>query len=213
MTRARLLLADDHKIVAEGLRGLLEGEFELVGSVQDGRTLVEAAGELDPDVIVADVSMPILNGIEATRQLKKAGVKAKIILLTMHADVTFAVRGFDAGASGFVLKHSTASELVTAIREALEGRTYITPLISKDLIQAFRDRATRDDDPLRKLTPRQGEVLQLLAEGRSAKEIGAVLNVSRRTAEFHKYRMMEELGIRTSAELIQFAIRHGVISV
>ncbi|MEE9282032.1 MAG: response regulator transcription factor [Myxococcota bacterium] len=213
MTRPSVILADDHKIVADGLRRLLEHEFDLVANVQDGRALVASAAELHPDVIVADISMPLLNGIEAAQQLRKAGSEAKIIFLTMHADVTYAMRAFDAGASGFVLKHSAASELTTAIREALAGRTYITPLIAKELVEACRERAEQDADPLRKLTPRQREVLQLLAEGRSAKEIAAVLNVSRRTAEFHKYRMMEELGIRTSAELIRFAIRHGVVSL
>ncbi len=213
MMRPRVILADDHKIVADGLRGLLEHEFDLVANVQDGRALVASAAELHPDVIVADISMPLLNGIEAAQQLRKSGSKAKIVFLTMHADVTYAMRAFDAGASGFVVKHSAASELTTAIREALAGRTYITPLIAKELVEAYRERVEQDSDPLRKLTPRQREVLQLLAEGRSAKEIAAVLNVSRRTAEFHKYRMMEELGIRTSAELIRFAIRHGVVSV
>lgn len=217
MTRARVLLADDHQIVADGLRRLLEPEFEVVGSVEDGRALLTAVKELSPDVVVADISMPLLNGIEAALQLRKSGSKAKIIFLTMHPDVIYAMRAFDAGASGFVLKHSAASELVTAIRECLEGRTYITPLLSKELIEAYserdRERQRKDTDPLNKLTPRQREVLQLLAEGRSAREIAAVLNVSRRTAEFHKYRMMDELGIRTSAGLIQFAIRHGVISV
>ncbi len=215
MTRARVLLADDHQIVADGLRRLLEPEFEVVGSVEDGRALLTAVKELSPDVVVADISMPLLNGIEAALQLRKSGSKAKIIFLMMHPDVIYAMRAFDAGASGFVLKHSAASELVTAIRECLEGRTYITPLLSKELIEAYseRERQRKDTDPLNKLTPRQREVLQLLAEGRSAREIAAVLNVSRRTAEFHKYRMMDELGIRTSAGLIQFAIRHGVISV
>ncbi len=213
MTRARVLIADDHRIVADGLRGLLEPEFELVGSVEDGRALLAAVKELSPDVVVADISMPLLNGIEAALQLRKSGSKTKVIFLTMHPDVIYAMRAFDAGAAGFVLKHSAASELVTAIRECLEGRTYITPLLAKELIQAYSERDRRNTDPLSKLTPRQREVLQLLAEGRSAKEIAAVLNVSRRTAEFHKYRMMEELGIRTSAELVQFAIRHGVISV
>ena len=215
MTRARVLLADDHQIVADGLRRLLEPEFEVVGSVEDGRALLTAVKELSPDVVVADISMPLLNGIEAALQLRKSGSKAKVIFLTMHPDVIYAMRAFEAGASGFVLKHSAASELVTAIRECLEGRTYITPLLSKELIEAYseRERQRKDTDPLNKLTPRQREVLQLLAEGRSAREIAAVLNVSRRTAEFHKYRMMDELGIRTSAGLIQFAIRHGVISV
>ncbi|MFQ5846344.1 MAG: response regulator [Candidatus Methylomirabilales bacterium] len=213
MKRPRVLLADDHRIVVEGLRSLLEPEFELVGTVEDGRALVGAAKELDPDVIVADISMPLLNGIEAARQLKKADSRAKVIFLTMHPDVTYATRAFEAGASGYVLKHSAPSELIAAIREALRGRTYVTPMIAKDVLQSFMDRSRQRDDPLHKLTLRQREVLQLIAEGWSAKEIASHLNISPRTVEFHKYRMMEDLGLRTNAELIQFAAKHGISSV
>jgi DNA-binding NarL/FixJ family response regulator len=213
MKRPRVLLADDHKIVVEGLRNLLEPEFELVGTVEDGRALVAAAAELRPDVIVADISMPLLNGIEAARQIKKADSGAKIVFLTMHPDVTYATRAFEAGASGYVLKHSAPSELVTAIREALKGRTYVTPMIAKDVLQSFMDRSHKREDVFHKLTPRQREILQLVTEGRSAKEIASLLNVSPRTVEFHKYRMMEDLGLRTNAELIQFAIKHGLASV
>jgi DNA-binding NarL/FixJ family response regulator len=213
MKRPRVLLADDHKIVVEGLRNLLEPEFELVGTVEDGRALVAAAAELRPDVIVADISMPLLNGIEAARQIKKADSGAKIVFLTMHPDVTYATRAFEAGASGYVLKHSAPSELVTAIREALKGRTYVTPMIAKDVLESFMDRSHKREDVFHKLTPRQREILQLVTEGRSAKEIASLLNVSPRTVEFHKYRMMEDLGLRTNAELIQFAIKHGLASV
>ncbi len=213
MKRPRVLLADDHKIVVEGLRNLLEPEFELVGTVEDGRALVAAAAELRPDVIVADISMPLLNGIEAARQIKKADSGAKIVFLTMHPDVTYATRAFEAGASGYVLKHSAPSELVTAIREALKGRTYVTPMIAKDVLQSFMDRSHKREDVFHKLTPRQREILQLVTEGRAAKEIASLLNISPRTVEFHKYRMMEDLGLRTNAELIQFAIKHGLASV
>ncbi|MBW8058414.1 MAG: response regulator transcription factor [Nitrospiraceae bacterium] len=213
MKRPRVLLADDHKIVVEGLRNLLEPEFELVGTVEDGRALVAAAAELRPDVIVADISMPLLNGIEAARQIKKADSGAKIVFLTMHPDVTYATRAFEAGASGYVLKHSAPSELVTAIREALKGRTYVTPMIAKDVLESFMDRSHKREDVFHKLTPRQREILQLVTEGRSAKEIASLLNISPRTVEFHKYRMMEDLGLRTNAELIQFAIKHGLASV
>ncbi len=213
MKRPRVLLADDHKIVVEGLRSLLEAEFELVGTVEDGWAMVAAAAELRPDVIVADISMPLLNGIEAARQIKKTDSGAKIVFLTMHPDVTYATRAFEAGASGYVLKHSASSELVTAIREALKGRTYVTPMIAKDVLQSFMDRSHKREDTFHKLTPRQREVLQLVTEGRSAKEIASLLNVSPRTVEFHKYRMMEDLGLRTNAELIQFAIKHGLASV
>jgi DNA-binding NarL/FixJ family response regulator len=212
MGQTRVLLADDHKIVAEGLRSLLEPEFELVGTVEDGRALIAAAEELKPDVIVADISMPLLNGIEAVRQLKRSGTSAKVIFLTMHPDVTYAARAFDAGASGFVLKHSAATELLTAIREAMNGRTYVTPMIAKDLMRVYQDGTHRRTGHNRELTARQREVLQLLAEGKSAKEIASILGISPRTAEYHKYRMMEVLEIQTSAELIQYAIRHGIVS-
>jgi len=212
MKRARVLLADDHRIVAEGLRSLLESEFELVDIVEDGRTLVARAQELFPDVIVADITMPLLNGIEAVRQLKKADVPAKVIFLTMHQDVTYAAKAFELGASGFVLKHSAPSELVTAIREALAGRTYVTPLIAGELMQAYRDGAGQRQDPAAALTPRQREVLQLFAEGRSAKEVATILRISPRTAEFHKASIMRMLGLRTTAELAQYAVRHGIIA-
>ena len=212
MKRARVLLADDHKIVAAGLKGILEPEFELVGTVQDGRALLKAARELRPDVIVVDISMPLLNGIEAVRQLKKANDRAKVVFLTMHPDVTYASRAFEAGASGYVLKHSAPAELVTAIREALQGRTYVTPMIAGELMRSYQDGSGKRKDPIRTLTPRQREVLQLLAEGRSAKDAAAILGISPRTAEFHKYRMMRELGIRTNAELMQYAIKHGVVA-
>lgn len=212
MKRARVLLADDHKIVAAGLQGILEPEFELVGTVQDGRALLKAARELRPDVIVVDISMPLLNGIEAVRQLKKANDRAKVVFLTMHPDVTYASRAFEAGASGYVLKHSAPAELVTAIREALKGRTYVTPMIAGELMRSYQDGSGKRKDPIRTLTPRQREVLQLLAEGHSAKDAAAILGISPRTAEFHKYRMMRELGIRTNAELMQYAIKHGVVA-
>ena len=212
MKRARVLLADDHRILAEGLRSLLEPEFELVEIVEDGRTLVARAKELLPDVIVADITMPLLNGIEAVLQLKKADVPAKVVFLTMHQDVTYAAKAFELGASGFVLKHSAPSELVTAIREALAGRTYVTPLIAGDLMQAYRDGATKQQEPPAELTPRQRESLQLFAEGRSAKEVARILHISPRTAEFHKASIMKLLGIRTTAELAQYAVRHGIIS-
>jgi DNA-binding NarL/FixJ family response regulator len=212
MKRARILLADDHKIVAEGLHGLLEPEFEVVGIVEDGRALVARAKALAPDVIVADITMPLLNGIEAILQLKKAEVAAKVVFLTMHQDATYAARAFEIGASGFVLKHSAPSELVTAIREALAGRTYVTPLIAKEVMQACRDGAARQEEPSRKLTPRQREVLQLFAEGRSAKEVAAILKISPRTAEFHKASIMKLLELDSTADLTKYAVRHGIIA-
>ena len=213
MKKTRVLLADDHKIILEGLRGLLEGEFEVAGTVEDGRALVTAAAKLCPDVVVADISMPLLNGIEAVRQLKKADPHIKVVFLTMHPDVTYASRAFEAGASGYVLKHSAPSELITAIREAVNGRTYVTPMIAGDLLQSYKAGAQRHQPVMRKLTARQREILQLVAEGYSAKEIAVQLNISTRTVEFHKYRIMEELNLKTSAELVQYAIKHGIVSV
>jgi DNA-binding NarL/FixJ family response regulator len=212
MTRPRVLLADDHRVVAEGLRGLLDPYYDVVGIVSDGRELLAAAKDLDPDVVVLDISMPSLNGIEAACQLRSAKSRAKLIFLTMHSEVSYAARSLEAGASGFVLKHSAASELVTAIKEALNGGTYITPQIAGELVDSFRRGTPAGADSLGELTPRQREVLQLVAEGRSAKEIAALLRISRRTAEFHKARLMEVLGLQTTAELVQYALRAGIIS-
>jgi DNA-binding NarL/FixJ family response regulator len=211
--RVRVLLADDHKIVVEGLRSLLQAEFELAGTVGDGRALVAAALNLHPDVIVADISMPLLNGIEAARQLKKSGVKAKIIFLTMQTDLAYAIRALEAGASGYVLKHSATSELVKAIRDVLKGNMYVTPLLAKEGLESFMDRVEQSRKTPLKLTDRQQEILQLLAEGRSAKEVGGLLNISTRTVEFHKYRIMENLQLRTTAELVQYAIKHRIVSM
>jgi DNA-binding NarL/FixJ family response regulator len=209
--RPRVLLADDHLLVAEGIRSLLAPEFDLVGVVQDGRALVEEAARLRPDVIVADITMPHLNGIDALVRLRQAGDRVPVVFLTMHQDVAFTRRALQAGASGYVLKHSASIELIAAIRAALEGRTYITPRIAGDVLDAMRQGPERSDDPAASLTPRQREVLQLLAEGRSAKEIASTLSISARTVEFHKYQMMETLKIHTNAELIHFAIKHGLV--
>jgi DNA-binding NarL/FixJ family response regulator len=210
--KTRVLLADDHKIVLEGLRGLLEPEFELVGTVENGRALVKETERLRPDVIVVDISMPLLNGIEAARQIKKLDDRIKIVFLTMHPDVTYAARAFEAGASGYVLKHSAPSELVTAIHASIRGRTYVTPMVAGELIQSYRQGGRKKTELSGELTARQREVLQLLAEGHSAKEVAKILNVSPRTVEFHKYKMMEQLKFSTSAELIQYAIKHGIAS-
>lgn len=213
MSKVRILLADDHKMVAEGLRALLEPEFELVGIVEDGHELLDKAEQLKPDVIIADITMPSLNGIDAVGQLKKNGSEAKVVFLTMHHDAMYANRAFEAGASGFVLKHSASDELLTAIQEVLKGRTYITPIIAEELMQTYKNGSDIKKDPVRKLTSRQREVLQLLAEGKSAKEVAKSLHISSRTVEFHKYHIMEELGLKTSAELVQFAIKNGIISI
>jgi DNA-binding NarL/FixJ family response regulator len=213
MKKPRVLLADDHRIVLEGLRRLLEPEFEIVGAVEDGRTLVAEAKRLCPDVVVADISMPALNGIDATRQITKLDKRIRVVLLTMHSDVGYAASAFEAGASGFVLKHSASEELITALREAMRGRTYVTPIIAGDLIQSYRQGGRAPEEWNVTLSPRQREILQLLAEGRSAKDIASVLNISARTVEFHKYRMMEQLKIKTSAELVQYAVKCGLTSM
>lgn len=212
MKKPRLLLADDHRMVAEGLRGLLEQDYQLVGIVEDGRALLEAADRLMPDVVVADVSMPLLNGIEAVRQLKKKNKEIAVVFLTMHLDVAYAASAFEAGASGYVLKHSAPSELLTAISSALKGRTYITPLLAGELLnyQRNRPRGEEPEEELARLITRQREVLQLIAEGLSVKEAAVLLGISARTVEFHKYSMMEALGLKSSAELMRFAVKHGI---
>jgi DNA-binding NarL/FixJ family response regulator len=207
------LLADDHRILAEGVRGLLEPEFELVGIVSDGRELVEAAMRLRPDVIIADISMPSLNGIDAIAQIRQAGVSCRVVFLTMQRDVSYARRAMEAGASGYVLKHSAHEELVEAIREALRGHTYVTPVLAGELLRSYREEGPQPADSARRLTPRQREVLQLAAEGHSAKEVASLLHISSRTAEFHRARVMKVLGVRSTAELVQYAIRNGIISV
>ena len=211
--RPRVLLADDHRLVAEALKSLLASEFELVGVVEDGRALIDAAAKLQPDVIVADITMPHLNGIDALSRLRQQGDQTPVVFLTMHRDVSFARRALDAGASGFVLKHSAPAELVTAIRAALQGKTYLTPQLAGEVLEAMKEGSEQAGDPVATLTPRQREVLQLLAEGRSAKEIAASLGISARTVEFHKYQMMETLDLHTNAELIHVAIKHGLVEL
>ena len=203
----RVLLADDHTLLLEAFERLLSGECEIVGKVADGRALVDAARELSPDVIVLDVSMPLLNGIDAGRQIKQSQPGVKLVYLTMNEDPEVAAEAFRAGASAFLLKRSAASELAVAIREAMNRRSYVTPLVTRGLVGSFMHPAPED---VRKheLTPRQREVLQLLAEGQSMKEAAWTLNVTPRTIAFHKYQMMDQLKIRTTAELIKFAITH-----
>ena len=210
MSRPKIFLADDHTMFAQGLRSLLEDEFELVGAVADGQALVESAPALDPDVIVVDVAMPVLNGFDAVRELKKAGTNAKIIFLTMHADKRLVAEAFRCGGSGYVLKQSAGDELISAIRQVLAGRQYVTPLVAAE---AARGTGERTDAPLTlKLTPRQREVLQLVIEGRTMKEIAVRLGISTRTAESHKYEMMQGLGVESTAELIQYALKLGLTS-
>jgi DNA-binding NarL/FixJ family response regulator len=200
-------------MVAEALKSLLSPDFDLVGVVEDGLALLEAAEKLRPDVIVADVTMPRLNGIDALVHLRQGGDQTPVVFLTMHRNAAFARRALEAGASGFVLKHSASVELIAAIRAALQGRTYLTPQLTGEVLEAMKQGPDQGGDPIRSLTPRQREVLQLLAEGRSAKEIAASLAISARTVEFHKYQMMETLGLHSNAELIHFAIKHGLVEL
>lgn len=212
VARTRVLLADDHIIVAQGLQVILKDLFELVGIVTDGRALLESARELKPEVIVTDISMPLLNGLDAVRKMRAEGIGAKVIILTMHTDSHLAADAFRAGVSGYVLKQAAGEELVAAIQEVVRGRSYLTPLIARDMISVLMEAK----DPNRKevqLTTRQREVLQLVAEGKTMKEVATVLNISTRTAESHKYDIMEALSVRTTAELVQYAIKFGLISI
>lgn len=211
--RPTVLLADDHRMVAEGLRTLLSAEFDLVGVVEDGIALVEAARSLKPEVIVADITMPRLNGIDALARLREDNPQVRVVFLTMHQDPAYARRALDAGASGYVLKHSAPAELSAAIWAALQGKTYVTPTLAGELLQARRQEPAPTPDPLAMITPRQRDVLRLFAEGRSAKQVAIALGISTRTVEFHKYQMMETLGVRTNAELVHFAIKHGVVEI
>lgn len=213
MDRIKIVLADDHRIVLDGLRNLLEGEYDVVGMVEDGHMLVTETLRLKPDVIIVDISMPSLNGIDAIRQIRKEGLNPKVIFLTMHNDALYAKEVLDLGASGFVLKHSASSELITAVQEALRGNTHISPAISQELLQIYKGDKEGKDGVLGNLSLRQREVLQLLAEGKSAKEVAHMLKITRRTVEFHKYTIMKQLKIESSAELVHFAIKHGIISI
>jgi len=209
MAGPRVLLADDHHLLLGALEKLLSPECEIVGTVSDGRSLVVEAQRLKPDVVVLDIAMPLLNGLDAGRQIKQLMKGVKLVFVTMNEDPDLAAEAFRAGASAYLLKRSAASELMVAIREVMKGRSYVTPLITEGLVGSFMDATNRK--PSHELTPRQREVLQLLAEGHSMKQVAAVLNVTPRTVAFHKYKMMEQLNIRSSAELIQFAITHHII--
>lgn len=213
MKRARILLADDHRMVTEGLKGLLADEFELVGVVEDGRAMVAETKKLRPDVVVADISMPHLNGIDALVVLKKDNPAIKVVFLTMHQNAAYARRALEAGASGYVLKHSASTELVLAINAALRGATFVTPALTAEVLHEAYHGPRDTNDVLKALTLRQREILQLLAEGHSAKQIGRMLAISARTVEFHKYQMMDSHGLHSSAELVHFAIKHGIVTI
>jgi len=205
----RVLLADDHALLLAAVEKLLADECTIVGHVADGRELVAAAEKLRPDVIVLDIAMPWLNGLEAARQLKQVLHSVKLVFLTMYEDPDLAAEAFRVGASAYLLKRSAATELSTAIREAMQGRSYVTPLMTQELVGSLLRGDT--NKPSLELTPRQREILQLLAEGHSMKQVAAVLNVTPRTVAFHKYQMMGHLKVKSTAELIQYAVKHHIV--
>jgi DNA-binding NarL/FixJ family response regulator len=215
MKKPRVLMADDHSLILAGLRKLVEAECEVVGTVEDGRALVEAAQKLQPDLILLDIAMPFLNGLEAARQLRILAPESKLIFLTMHASPTYAAEAFQAGASGYLLKRSAASELSLAIRSVLHGQYYLTPSLTKDVLDSVLNPSSgeRGKPATMALTARQREVLQLVAEGCGTKAIATTLKVSVKTVEFHKSRIMQQLDIHTTADLTKYAIAHGITSL
>jgi DNA-binding NarL/FixJ family response regulator len=210
--RSRVLIADDHTLVAELCKRLLEKEFDVVGTVSDGRALVRAATELRPDVIVVDVAMPILNGLDAGQQAKELLPNVRLVYLTMNPDPEIAAEAFARGASGYLLKTCASSEMVIAVRQVLRGKSYLSQGLSQDEIDCLRWRNKKLVNEEERLTPRQREVLQLLAEGKVMKEVSYILNMSTRTVAYHKYRMMEVLGAKSSAELVKYAVRNHVVA-
>jgi DNA-binding NarL/FixJ family response regulator len=209
--RPRILIADDHRLVAEACKGLLEPEFEVVGIVADGRALLEAVSVLRPDVVVLDIAMPQLNGLDAGEQIKQSYRSIKLIYLTMSLGADVAAEAFRRGASGYVLKHCSSEELTIAVRRVLRGESYLSPRITKDTVEfLLRSGAVYSEE--KRISARQSEVLQLLAEGNSMKEIAFTLKLKPGTVAFHKYRIMEVLGIKTSAGLIEYAIKHHMVS-
>lgn len=212
MTKPRVLLADDHTLVLDGYRKLLEGSCDIVGAAEDGRTLLKMAHQFQPDIVTLDISMPHLNGIDAARKLYKDLPDTRIIFVTMHADQAYVTEAFKAGAKGYLLKRSAGSELVQAIQAVMSGHNYITPLIAKGLVHSAvtgRKPSLKLSDSL---TPRQREVLQLVAEGNTVKEIAAALDIAPKTVEFHKTQLMDQLDLHTTAELTRYALTHGLIS-
>jgi DNA-binding NarL/FixJ family response regulator len=211
-SRSRVLIADDHNLVAELCKQLLENDFDVVGSVSDGRALVRAAGELKPDVIVLDIAMPVLNGLDAGRQIKKILPAVKLVFLTMNPDADVAAEAFTRGASGYLLKTCAAAEMVQAVHQVLRGKTYLSKALSRDTIDSLRwqhKELVKEDE---RLTDRQREVLQLLAEGKVMKEIGDILHMTTRTVAYHKYRIMEVLGVRSNADLVKYAVRNHLVA-
>jgi DNA-binding NarL/FixJ family response regulator len=214
MARPRLLIADDHPLILEGLLRLLTEAYDIVGSAADGRALIEAADRLQPDLIVLDIALPLMNGIEAARRIRSDNPGARLVFVTQYTDRHYVQEAFRAGASGYVVKQSASSELAAAITEALRGRYYISESLKQGLPAALLGGKTNPAELFGgALTPRQREVLQLLAEGRSAKEIAEILRISHKTVEFHKACIMDELGLRTTAELTRYAIANGIVQM
>jgi DNA-binding NarL/FixJ family response regulator len=212
LTRPRVLLADDHQMLLDALKGVLEPRYQVVGTAKDGRALLEVAANLQPEVIVLDIAMPRLNGLDAARQLKQTVPKAKLIFMTMNEEPDLVGEAFRAGASGFLLKQAAAFELTEAIDKALKGGSYVTPSAAEGQTNiSLRDPKAREH--VSEPTPRQREVIQLLAEGRSMKEVASILQITKRTVAAHKYAVMELLQLKTNAELVQYAIKHRIISI
>ena len=212
MKRPRIVIADDHTLVLEGLRKILEEEYDVVGTAEDGRTLLSMAQQHNPDVVVLDISMPQLNGLDAARQLHKQLPACKIIFLTMHADPTYAKEAFQSGASGYLLKRSAATELILAIQAVLKDQFYVTPVIAKDVLLPLFTESEQSLNEENPLTSRQREVLQLVAEGKSVKDIANSLNISSKTVEYHKAKLMRELDLYSTVELTKYAVAKGLIS-
>jgi DNA-binding NarL/FixJ family response regulator len=210
--RARILIADDHNLVAELCKRLLENDFDVVGTVADGHAVVRAAGELKPDVIVLDIAMPILNGLDAGRQVKKTLPAVKLVYLTMNPDADVAAEAFARGASGYLLKTCAAAEMVQAVHEVLRGKTYLSKALSRNTIDCLRWQHKELLNEEDRLTDRQREVLQLLAEGIVMNEVGTILHMTTRTVAYHKYRIMEILGARSNAELVKYAVRNNLVA-
>ena len=212
MSRPRILLGDDHTLVLDGFRKLLEDRCDIVGVAEDGRTLLRMAQELEPDIVTLDISMPQLNGVDAARKLKKILPRTHLIFVTMHDDPAYVNEAFKAGASGYLLKRSAGSELRQAIQSVMDGQCYVTPLVAKGLVQSVISRGRPPVLQDKSLTARQREVLQLVAEGMTVKEIASTLNLSPKTVEFHKSQIMTQLDLHTTAELTKYALVHGILA-